>query len=76
MNSNNNHYPQARELAVYTVLGGGMVEKLRRRGAGGVGGGVVGFAMGEVDGSVTSGRGEAYGYLVCFLLTCWRKSRN
>ena len=23
MNSNNNHCPQARELAVYTVLGGG-----------------------------------------------------
>ena len=34
MNSNNNHCPQARELAVYTVLGGGIVEKLRRGGAG------------------------------------------
>lgn len=37
-----------RNTAVYSALGGDMVEKLRRGGAGGVGGG-IGGAPGEVD---------------------------
>ncbi|KAG0643472.1 DASH complex subunit Spc34 [Tuber brumale] len=38
-----------KNTAVYSALGGDMVEKLRRGGAGGVGGGVGGVATGEVD---------------------------
>ncbi|RPA95051.1 DASH complex, subunit Spc34 [Choiromyces venosus 120613-1] len=38
-----------RNTAVYSALGGDMVEKLRRGGAGGFGGGVGGVATGEVD---------------------------
>jgi len=38
-----------RNTAVHSVLGGDMVRQLRQAGAGGVGGGIGGVAMGEVD---------------------------
>lgn len=38
-----------RNTAVYSVLGGDMIEQLRRGGAGGVEGGIGGIATNEVD---------------------------
>ena len=38
-----------RNTAVYSVLGGDMIEQLRRGGAGGVAGGIGGVATSEVD---------------------------
>ena len=38
-----------RNTAVYSVLGGDMIEQLRRGGAGGVTGGIGGIATSEVD---------------------------
>lgn len=41
--------PPRRNTAVHAVLGGDMIEQLRRGGGGGAGGGIGGVAGGEVD---------------------------
>lgn len=41
--------PPRRNTAVHAVLGGDMIEQLRRGGGGGAGGGIGGVSTGEVD---------------------------
>lgn len=41
--------PPRRNTAVYSVLGGEMIEQLQRGGAGGIAGGIGGVATNEVD---------------------------
>lgn len=41
--------PARRNTAVHAVLGGDMIEQLRRGGGGGAGGGIGGVSTGEVD---------------------------